>query len=74
MTPETLDQLAYLANLSLSPDSVGWPADLKVLDFWRDPTKLHEFADIFTEDGSLLDRELRSRGMSPTILMDDVQR
>ena len=74
VTPETTEQLIYLVNLSLTPDSVGWPAGNKVLDFWRDPTRLHESVDIFTEDGPLLDSQLRSRDMNPIILMDDVQR
>lgn len=75
VTPETTEQLAYLVNLSLTPDTKGWPTgDDNALDFWRDPTGLGWPVDILTNNGAFLERELTSRGMSPSMLMDDVQR
>lgn len=74
VTPETKEQLAYLVNLSRSPDTKGWPSDLKTLDFWRDPTTLAQSVDIFTDNGALMEQELLSKGMQPSTLMDDVQR
>ncbi|KAI9560707.1 hypothetical protein GHT06_011657 [Daphnia sinensis] len=73
VTPRTTEQLAYLVNLSLSPDTKGWPSDVKTIDFWRDPTTLAESVDIFTDNGALLEQELLSKGMQPSTLMDDVQ-
>uniref|UniRef100_A0A0P6D443 Zinc carboxypeptidase n=1 Tax=Daphnia magna TaxID=35525 RepID=A0A0P6D443_9CRUS len=73
VTPQTKEQLAYLVNLSRSPDTKGWPSDLKTLDFWRDPTTLAQSVDIFTDNGALMEQELLSKGMQPSTLMDDVQ-
>ncbi|XP_046651366.1 carboxypeptidase A2-like [Daphnia pulicaria] len=74
VTPETTEQLAYLVNLSLTPDTKGWPTgDDNALDFWRDPTGLGGPVDILTNNGAFLERELTSRGMYPSMLMDDVQ-
>lgn len=74
VTPETTEQLSYLVSLSLTPDTARWPIEVNVLDFWRDPTRLGGSVDILTNYSSFLEQELFSKGMSPLVLMDDVQR
>lgn len=74
VTPETKEQLVYLINLSQSADKLTFPTGLKMLDFWRDPRSLGQSVDILTDNGRLLDQELESKGMSSSLLMDDVQR
>nr|CAH0108893.1 unnamed protein product [Daphnia galeata] len=73
VTPETTEQLSYLVSLSLTPDTARWPIEVNVLDFWRDPTRLGGSVDILTNYSSFLEQELFSKGMSPLVLMDDVQ-
>lgn len=67
----TQEQLDYLMQLG-RPSS--WPVGIRVLDFWHDPRRLGEAVDILTDNGPLLEEQLRSKGMSSLVLVRDVQR
>lgn len=65
--PKTEDQLSYLIQMD-NGDSE--------LDFWRGPSALESPVDVMADPqfNRVLEDELKSRGMDPSILVQDVQR
>lgn len=67
-TPRTGQQLNYLKTLCSTTDKLS-----AKVDFWRDPTVLDKSVLISTNDFVTLEREIKARGMSVNLVVDNLQ-
>jgi Carboxypeptidase activation peptide len=67
VTPQSTEQLSSIRHLEDK-----WTS----LDFWRSPTKIDVPVDIFIgpEEYAAFDQEISSLNLSPTVIIQDVQR